>query len=308
MKTANSLTGGETSSFIAVHYPADYEIFSLVCINAPKARPKDGAIVRYVEGKLSRFVDRYGEFIATAEDDRTLQAMMDLEQFIGREIIWVRGASFEDVIDKPRVNNSAPSRLPSWAARYCTDQMKIYPIFEWWLQHLDGAKVKMRIGFRLDEYDRMERFVHNPEHARYTIPVSCSIQGKRRRTHQSFDWRFCTFPLIRDGISKKDIDQYWRHQGYVGGNLFEDRRKIEFPVVSNCVGCFHKKPDTLCVMWNQHPEKMQWFADQEEKGKGTWLESGMTYSQLGIHALRTPYIEEMIRESGAACDSGGCTD
>ncbi len=30
MKTVNSLSGGKTSSFIAVKYPADYNVFSLV--------------------------------------------------------------------------------------------------------------------------------------------------------------------------------------------------------------------------------------------------------------------------------------
>jgi diphthamide synthase (EF-2-diphthine--ammonia ligase) len=30
MKTVNSLSGGKTSSYLAVHYPADYNVFSLV--------------------------------------------------------------------------------------------------------------------------------------------------------------------------------------------------------------------------------------------------------------------------------------
>lgn len=29
MKTVNSLSGGKTSSYIAVHYPADIEVFAL---------------------------------------------------------------------------------------------------------------------------------------------------------------------------------------------------------------------------------------------------------------------------------------
>ena len=45
--------------------------------------------------------DKIGtEFIATAEDDLTLTLMFDLEQFIGKEIIWVTGETFEQVNKK----------------------------------------------------------------------------------------------------------------------------------------------------------------------------------------------------------------
>ena len=37
MKTVNSLSGGKTSSYIAVHYPADIEIFALCCIDCHNA-------------------------------------------------------------------------------------------------------------------------------------------------------------------------------------------------------------------------------------------------------------------------------
>lgn len=34
MITVNSLSGGKTSSYLAIHYPADINIFSLVTIEA----------------------------------------------------------------------------------------------------------------------------------------------------------------------------------------------------------------------------------------------------------------------------------
>lgn len=290
---------------MAVHFPADYEIFSLVCIDDKNSSPKDRAIIQYVNAKLEKYVDWYGEFIATAEDDKTLLAMMDLEQFIGREVVWVRGASYDDVIDKPLIRGENPTRLPSWARRYCTDQMKVYPIFEWWFKNI-GEKVNMRIGFRFDEYDRLERFLNNSEKGSYVIPVSCSVKGKRLQKHEKFDWRFCSFPLVKNTITKKEVADYWRVNGYIGGSLFEERRKIEFPVISNCVGCFHKKAETLAIMWNMHPEKMKWFADQEKKGMGTWLDSRITYETIGRNSQN--WMEEMIKEEGAVCGSGGCTD
>ena len=48
MITVNSLSGGKTSSYLAVHYPADYDIFSLVCIDDKNSAPKDKLLVKKV--------------------------------------------------------------------------------------------------------------------------------------------------------------------------------------------------------------------------------------------------------------------
>ena len=92
MKTINSLSGGKTSSYMSVHYPADYNIFALVTIDDINCKPKDESIVKYVSDKIGK------DFIATAEDDSTLYAMRDLEQLLGRDIIWVNGESFYKIL------------------------------------------------------------------------------------------------------------------------------------------------------------------------------------------------------------------
>lgn len=299
MKTVNSLSGGKTSSYIAVKFPADYEVFSVVCIDDVECKPKDKKLIEYANIKLEDFIPKYGEFIATAEDDATLKAMMDLEQYLGREIIWVRGKSFDDVIDL-----GTQTRLPSWARRYCTEQMKLQPIFDWWFNEI-GEKCNMRIGFRFDEFDRMERFFNNSDPTNFSIPVACSTKGLRRQRHENFNWRYCSFPLVKHSITKKDVNDYWSNNGFIGGNLFEERRQIKFPIISNCVGCFHKKVDTLCIMASIHPEKMNWFAKQEDKEMGTWLDSKIKYETI---ISQENWIPEMLKESGASCDSGGCHD
>jgi hypothetical protein len=304
MKTVNSISGGKTSGYIAANYPANYNVFSLVCIDDHDCRPKDNAIVDYVNMKLEKFIPEYGEFIATAEDDATLYAMMDLEQFIGKDIIWVRGMSFDDVIDK-----GTQTRLPSWARRYCTEKLKLRPIFDWWFNDI-GEKCNMRIGFRFDEFERIERFFNNSDPTNFEIPVRCSTRGQRRQTHETFNWRYCSFPLIRDGITHQMVKDFWNDKGYVGGNLFNDRRKIVWPEIGNCVGWFHKKPETLCIMANMHLEKMQWFANQEkkiknEKGMGMWLDSRVPYQTFIDN--RDNWILEMMKDGGS-CDSGGCHD
>lgn len=300
MKTVNSVSGGKTSAYISANFPADYDVFSLVCINDASCAPKDKRLIQRINDKLGEnYISQYGEFIASAEDDATMVAVFDLEQYTGREISWVRGQSFDDILD-----SGVYTRLPSWARRYCTQRMKLEPIFRWWFDTI-GEKCIMRIGFRADEFDRMERFFNNSDPCNYSIPVSCSIKGARKQRHETFNWRFCTFPLIKNGIRKQDVEEYWKSHGFIGGTLFEERRQIQFPVVSNCVGCFHKKFETLSVMASMHPEKMKWFADQEEKGMGTWLESRIKYQQIIDNSQN--WIPEMIKE-GASCDSGGCHD
>ena len=127
-----------TSSFIACNFPADHEVFSLVCLDDTGCAPKDKSIIEYVNHKLQNFAPEFGEFIATAEDDKTLYVMRDLEQKIGREITWVRGSSFDQVINErhERVKLGNHFRLPSWARRYCTEEMKILPIFLWWFKNI----------------------------------------------------------------------------------------------------------------------------------------------------------------------------
>jgi len=107
MKTINSLSGGKTSSYLAVHYPADYELFALVQIDDINCKPKDLSLVKYASEKLNK------DFIATAESDLTLYAMRDLEQLIGKEIIWVAGKSFDAL-------NKKKKAIPNQQFRFCT--------------------------------------------------------------------------------------------------------------------------------------------------------------------------------------------
>lgn len=301
MKTVNSLSGGKTSSYMAMHYPADYNVFSLVCIDDPLCAPKDKSIIDYVNMKLEKFIPQFGEFMATAEDDKTLYVMRDLEQLLGKEIIWVRGMSFDNVIDE-----GTKSRLPGWARRYCTEKMKILPIFTWWLYEI-GEKCRMRIGFRANEFDRMIRFFNNSNPTKFSIPVSCNLYGSKRQKFEEFDWRFCEMPLIKDGVYQHHIDDYWDKK-YIGGTLFEDYKKIDFPEISNCVGCFHKSVEIIASMAEINPFKIGWFAKQENKEMGTWLNSKVTYQHIidNRFELGKDVMYELLNGYGT-CDSGGCT-
>ena len=136
MKTVNSLSGGKTSSYIAANYPADYNVFALVRTDDKNCMFPDKKVRQVVSDKIGK------EFIGTLEMDTIIYTMLDLEQFIGQKIDWVSGLTFEEVILLPQ-NNVLPSPL----RRYCTEHLKVIPIFEWWQKEINQV-CEMRIGFR----------------------------------------------------------------------------------------------------------------------------------------------------------------
>jgi len=109
MKTCNSLSGGKTSSYIAVHYPADYNVFALVRTNDKNCLFPDAKIRQIVSDKIGT------EFIGTLEEDTIIYTMLDLEQFIGKKIDWVTGKTFDEIIVR-----GDKKYLPNVTIRFCT--------------------------------------------------------------------------------------------------------------------------------------------------------------------------------------------
>jgi len=269
MITINSLSGGKTSSYLAKHYKADYNIFALVKIDDVKCTPKDKALVKFISDKIGQ------QFIATAEKDITLRAIIDLEQLIGNEIIWVSGLSFDKIILK---NN----RLPNYLRRYCTTEMKMRPIFDWWYKNIN-KKVKMGIGYRYDEKERADRLTTTFK----------GITGKRgtRNKWEELEWREGFFPLINDKINHFHVKKW------------ADTTNLTFPLDSNCVGCFHKPLQQIRKNWDLEPEKMQWFANMEKINKGRF-QTNFTYQKAKLIGLQN----EFNFGTGSGCQGGFCTD
>lgn len=271
MYTINSLSGGKTSSYMAYHYPADYNIFALVTIEDYKCSPKDKKLIQLVSDKIGK------EFIATAESDITLYAMVDLEQMIGKEIIWVTGNSFEQVNRKATGGKGLPNQ--QW--RFCTTEMKMRPIFDWWFKNIN-EKVKMGIGFRYDEMERAERLSTKFK----------GIVGNRgtQNKWEEIEWREGYFPLIENRITHYNVVKW------------VNSTKLVFPLDSNCVGCFHKPIQQLRKNWEDEPLKMQWFADQETNKK-RWKKEGLysNFKKIGLQ-------QDFIFGTGSGCQAGFCTD
>jgi hypothetical protein len=270
MKTVNSLSGGKTSSYMAYHYPADYNIFSLVTIDDSNCSPKDKGLIKKISDKIGK------DFIATAEDDKTLVVILELEQLIGKEIIWLTGLSFDSLIDKKKM-------LPNSLIRYCTTEMKMRPIWDWWYKNIN-EKIRMGIGYRWDEMERADKFTST-----FKGIVGQSSNGNNKWLE--VEWREGYFPLIENKITHLPV------------KLWANSTNLEFPVDSNCIGCFHKSKEQLRKNYEDNPDKMQWFIDKEINIKGSW-KNGMKYKNIPKLGLQLDFNYG----GGAGCQGGFCTD
>lgn len=270
MKVVNSISGGKTSSYMALHNQADYNIFSLVRIDATYCRPKDSSIVKYVSDKIAM------DFIATAESDITLYAMRDLEQMLGKEIIWVTGKSFDEVCKIKKA-------LPGSIMRFCTHEMKLVPIAEYWHKNIK-EKVIMNIGYRYDEKERADKFNND-------IKIVVGKHPDGRNMWKELDWRVPNFPLITSKIFNNHIHDWAKKSGII------------FPPDSNCIGCFWKPYQQLRKNWEDEPNKMRWFSEMEKQYNKTFKKE-FTFEQIKNIGLQTDFIFG----TGSGCQAGFCTD
>ena len=282
MITVNSLSGGQTSSYIAANYPADHNIFALVRTSDKKCLFPDAKVRQIVSDKLN------SEFIGTLEEDMTIYTILDLEQFIGQKIDWCTGKTFDEVILR-----GDKKYLPNVTQRFCTSLMKLDPIYNWWKNKFD-APVEMRIGFRANE----RRRANNMNERRNKDGLVCykdiigrSKTGNRNRWGD-IPWQDPKFPLIDDLIFKDNVVSYWKE------------KPVRFAYMNNCIGCFHRNPVLLKHMSNRHPNKYQWFVDAEkDAGYGALtFKNGYTYERIRENLTQLDLFDEDFNE----CDSGYC--
>ena len=278
MKTVNSLSGGKTSSYIAANYPADYNVFSLVRTDDKKCMFPDAKIRQQVSDRLGT------EFIGTLEDDTIIYTMLDLEQFIGSKIDWVTGKTFDKTVTRPNGTKFLPNKM----ARYCTTELKTMPIL-YWMYDVIKEPVIMRFGYRANETSRAVKMMDKTDPEGFTKVKATFTKLKDGRNSWG-EYRYCKpeFPLIEDNIYKDTIEQFWKDKA------------VRFAYMNNCVGCWWRSPLLLKKMHNKHPEKMQWFADQETS-KSKWR-SDVKYSEIINWKTQTELFDDDFNE----CDSGYC--
>lgn len=301
MKTVNSISGGKTSSYIAANYPADYNVFALVRTDDKNCLYPDAKIRQRVSDKIGK------EFIGTLEMDNIITVMFDLEQYIGKEIHWVTGITYDKVAD------GRGGWLPNKLHRYCTSYLKLDPIFHFWRTKINEI-VEMRIGFRANEQSRaktMNKRLNINGFLEMKAIIGKSKTGNRNKWGM-IDWQKPVFPLIKDAIFKDTIEEYWKNKPVRFGKDY----------YNNCVGCFHRNPVFLKKMFDsEHSNKMEWF-NKTEKKKMEWVrkksiennktskrkqggwksDENMTYEQIKNWKLQLELSFDDFNE----CDSGYC--
>lgn len=261
MKTVTSVSGGQSSCYVAANYPADILLFALVTTEDQKCKHPDSYLRKLASEKIGR------EFIGTLEENVILETVLELEQWLQQEIHWVAGEPFEKVIE------AKGNYLPNVMARYCTTELKIKPLFNWWEQNVKEP-VAMQIGLRHGEQRRAENILDK------------CVNGLRQ--YNNVGWQYPVFPLIEDGIRRDTIVEYWN-------NI-----PIPFAKQNNCIGCFHRNPLVLRKKFEDHPKKMAWYVEQEEKTGGRWKRE-VSYKDIKKHR---PQAEIKFEEW--PCDSGYC--
>ena len=280
MKTVNSISGGKTSAYIASNYRADYNVFSLVRTSDLKCKFPDSKIRQYVSDKIG--VD----FIGTLEEDVIIYTIIDLEQYIGQEIKWVTGKTFDEVIDR-----NGKTYLPNATQRFCTTEMKLDPIFKWWKDNINKP-CEFRIGYRANEQNRAKTMLDKTN--KKGLLEMKAIVGKRgsRNKWAMIEWQKPSFPLIKSNIYRDQIELYWKD------------KPVRFAYMNNCVGCFHRSPILLKHMSEKNPNKFQWFINAE-KGTGygrRTFKMGMRYDQIKNSFKQAELFDSDFND----CDSGFC--
>lgn len=280
MKTCNSLSGGKTSSYIAANYPADYDVFALVRTDDKNCIYPDKKVRQMVEDRIQK------PFIGTLEDDTIIKTMLDLEQFIGRRITWVSGKTFDEIIIR-----KDKKYLPNVTQRFCTTEMKLQPIFDWWLNNV-GEPIETRIGFRANEKSRAKTMLNKTN--KDGLAEFKTMVGKRgtRNKWATMGWQKPVFPLITENIFKDKVEKYWQN------------KPVRFAYMNNCIGCFHRNEVLLKFMSELHPNKFNWFIEAENQTgyNVRTFKNGINYKQIKNSFSQIRLFEDDFND----CDSGYC--
>lgn len=292
MITVNSISGGKTSAYMAKHFPADYNIFQLVRLNTQSCLWNKGK-----DEKTRQLIsDRIGmEFIGTAEDDDIIYTILDLEQFLGKEIkILTSHLSFEEMVIA-----HGDRYLPSPLRRYCTTELKLDPTFKWWQENFNNEIVEMRIGYRANEMRRMNNMIKKCNSERI-LPFDHVVGSKE--TKKGFQniwettfWQKPIFPLIELKPTWKDnIEVYWKDN------------TVRFAEKNNCIFCVNAELIWLKYQWEVNEPKMD-VASSFELGRKyvndtLKADKNITYQKI----KEMNFSEKLTIKDFSDCDSGFC--
>jgi len=185
---------------------------------------------------------------------------------VGHNSVSMNGRPFMEMVE----STSSNKFLPNQNMRYCTQELKVKTI---------------------------KRFLVANQWKRWTNTVG--IRGDElRRTKPSKDKRWVNwYPLAQAGVTVSDVNDFWKMQSF-------DLQIMKGS--GNCDGCFLKSEATLAAMMREYPERMQWWADMEQKTGGKFHKT-RTYKGLADFVNRqSDWIFDDVSYLCQA-DDGECT-
>lgn len=148
--------------------------------------------------------------------------------------------------------------IPNKTKRFCTDEMKTLTLRRF-MRSRKFMTWENLLGIRADEPERIKKIVKN-----YTRRGGKTVKSTAR------------FPLAEQGITKKDIGDYWRSNSFdLGLPMMPSGQTI----CGNCTFCFHKSEAELAMSLKRYPD--QWAI-----GEAMEKEIGHTFRDVSMQELR----------------------
>lgn len=225
-------------------------------------------ILTYRKGDIVLFQD------TGREHPKTYKFINDFEAF---EQIPVTRISYKDsptpfsTMLEERKHKIIPNRVK----RICTDELKIKTAKRWLRQH-GIREFENFIGFRADEPNRVLR-----------------RKQKFKSVHDKF-------PLYEMGITKQDVNTYWKSKPYT----------LEIPsILGNCTLCFMKGKNAILAILREYPELADvWIEDERMSAKaagGRQYFPDVTIAQLRNIAQNNLYrdfpLDEITPQFNCEC-------
>lgn len=178
------------------------------------------------------------------EDERTLDFVNAIDKLYGLNVIWLEavvhhgervGTTHKIVTYETASRNGEPFKevikkygIPNKAYPHCTRELKLAPIKSW-MKEMGLSNALSAVGIRADEMDRI------------------SSQAEKNKI---------IYPLIKAGITKKDIKKWWSTSPV---KLGLDEHE------GNCKWCWKKSPRKLITLAIDRPEIFNFPRTMEKK-------------------------------------------
>lgn len=271
----------------------------------PYKLPDGNVLISFSGGRTSGFMLRQileanGDLpdrakVLFANTGREMPETLDFVQECGDRwqvpIAWLEYDRIDNKVSYRVVSHNSASRngepleklfrsrsyLPNVVSRFCTAEGKVRTMKRYLVNELGWRRWSSCVGIRADEARRVQT---GPSRERWTY------------------W----YPLNDAGVTKRDVMEFWKNQDF---DLRLDGPNGVTPK-GNCDGCFLKSEATLAMMWREHPERMQWWADMEAEIGSTFHKSRF-FKEFGDFVERQS--DWIFNNEGYLCqkDFGECT-